>query len=97
MKPVETDPTVGHMTKDSKNKTQKPGEFESTLRELEKIITRMEADTTPLNESLQLFEQGVALSRQAQKSLANAEQKILTLTEGNEGPTEKRFSAPDND
>jgi exodeoxyribonuclease VII small subunit len=97
MEAIETDPTVGNMTKDSKNKTPKPGEFESDLGELEKIITGMEAETTPLSESLQLFEQGIALSRQAQNSLARAEQKILTLTEGNEGPTEERFSAPDND
>ncbi|BCO19766.1 MAG: exodeoxyribonuclease VII small subunit [Pseudomonadota bacterium] len=53
--------------------------FEETLAELEAIVNDMENGDLPLNVALEKFERGIALSRQGQKSLENAEQKVKIL------------------
>ncbi|NDW21455.1 exodeoxyribonuclease VII small subunit [Alteromonas hispanica] len=53
--------------------------FEETLAELESIVDEMETGDLPLNKALEKFERGIALSRQGQKSLENAEQKVQIL------------------
>ena len=53
--------------------------FEETLSELEAIVNEMENGDLPLNEALEKFERGIALSRQGQQSLENAEQKVKIL------------------
>ena len=50
--------------------------FESSLEELERIVQQLEAGDLPLDRSLELFEQGVRLSRECQKRLDEAERKI---------------------
>ncbi len=53
--------------------------FEETLAELETIVDEMENGDLPLNKALEKFERGIALSRQGQQSLENAEQKVKIL------------------
>ena len=53
--------------------------FEKTLQELEKLVEKMESGELSLEESLQCFEKGVALTRSCQKALAEAEQKVRIL------------------
>jgi len=53
--------------------------FEETLSELEAIVNEMENGDLPLNKALEKFERGIALSRQGQQSLENAEQKVKIL------------------
>jgi len=53
--------------------------FEETLSELEAIVNEMESGDLPLNKALEKFERGIALSRQGQQSLENAEQKVKIL------------------
>ncbi|WP_137166433.1 exodeoxyribonuclease VII small subunit [Salinimonas lutimaris] len=53
--------------------------FEESLSELETIVNQMESGDLPLNEALQKFERGIALSRQSQQALENAEQKVKIL------------------
>ncbi|MEC8232298.1 MAG: exodeoxyribonuclease VII small subunit [Pseudomonadota bacterium] len=53
--------------------------FEETLAELEAIVNDMENGDLPLNVALEKFERGIALSRQGQKSLEDAEQKVKIL------------------
>nr|WP_203565487.1 exodeoxyribonuclease VII small subunit [Alteromonas profundi] len=53
--------------------------FEETLSELDSIVTEMENGDLPLEVALEKFERGIALSRQGQKSLEQAEQKISIL------------------
>jgi exodeoxyribonuclease VII small subunit len=52
----------------------------------------MEQGNLPLEESLQLFERGVQLTRSCQKSLKEAEQKVSILLEENGEPTLKPFT-----
>lgn len=53
--------------------------FEAALAELEALVERMEHGDVPLEESLQLFERGVTLTRQCQQALKDAEQKVEIL------------------
>lgn len=59
--------------------------FESSLEELERIVQQLEAGDLPLDRSLELFEQGVRLSRECQKRLDEAERKIEILLKGSDG------------
>ena len=59
----------------------KPIDFEASLTQLTSIIEKMENGQLTLEQSLQHFEQGVALVHQCQKVLSSAEQKISILIE----------------
>jgi len=60
--------------------------FNELMAELEAIVEQLEDNEQPLEESLKAFEKGVALTRAAQKLLAEAEQKVMLLTESDDGP-----------
>ncbi len=59
--------------------------FETSLEELEQIVRHLEAGDLPLDRSLELFEQGVRLSRECQKRLDEAERKVEILLRGDDG------------
>lgn len=64
-------------------KKQNELNFEQSLRELEALVEKMEAGNLSLEESLKYFERGVALTRNCQKALADAEQKVRILLKKN--------------
>jgi len=53
--------------------------FEKSVQELDIIVSKMESGDLSLDESLQLFEKGVKLTRTCQNTLADAEAKIEKL------------------
>lgn len=53
--------------------------FENSVQELDSIVAKMESGQLSLDESLQLFEKGVQLTRSCQKMLTDAESKIEKL------------------
>lgn len=55
------------------------GDFEQSLAELEALIGRLERGDLPLAESLDLFEQGVSLTRQCHARLSEARQRVEIL------------------
>ena len=59
--------------------------FESSLAALEKIVRELERGELPLEKSLELFEQGVRLSRECQERLQAAERRIEVLLRDGEG------------
>lgn len=63
------------------NKEDAPLDFEAALEELEKLVATMEDGELPLEETLKQFERGIDLTRQCQKALADAEQKVDILLE----------------
>jgi exodeoxyribonuclease VII small subunit len=70
--------------------------FESSLKELERIVEELEAGDLPLERSLELFEQGVKLSRECQKRLDEAERKVEILLKGADGSYSRtRFDEPE--
>ena len=70
----------------AKGKQQDAGEtapepsFEQALTELQHIVDDLEAGQIGLDESMQRFEQGIALLRNCYGTLEKAEQKIEILT-----------------
>lgn len=70
--------------------------FESSLEELERIVRELERGDLPLEKSLELFEQGVKLSRACQERLNEAERRIELLTRDSQGrPTIRPFESED--
>ena len=63
----------------------KPKSFESSLEQLELIVRELEQGELPLERSLELFEQGVKLSRECQERLSQAERRIEILMRDNQG------------
>ena len=53
--------------------------FETSLAELEQIVGKLESGDLPLEESLELFEKGIKLSRECRTRLTNAERRIEIL------------------
>ncbi|MBS9404615.1 exodeoxyribonuclease VII small subunit [Halomonas sp. TRM85114] len=71
------------------------GDFAATVEQLEKLVERLESGELSLEGSLSAFEQGVRLTRDAQRRLDEAELKVRTLIEAPEGSVEfERFTAP---
>lgn len=54
-------------------------DFETTLKELEEIVGRLEAGDLPLEEALNEFESAIKLVQQGQERLQKAEQRIQIL------------------
>lgn len=54
-------------------------DFEKALRDLETLVEQLEQGDLSLDESLKAFERGVALTRQCQTALKQAEQKVEIL------------------
>ena len=61
--------------------------FEASLTALERIVRELERGDLPLEKSLELFEQGVKLSRECQERLNEAERRIEVLLKDDGGRT----------
>ena len=59
--------------------------FEDSLGRLEQIVSQLEAGNLPLEESLKVFEEGIALARGCAKYLEEAEKRIEILTRDDQG------------
>tara|TARA_B100000945_G_scaffold185776_1_gene148945 strand:+ start:127 stop:351 length:225 start_codon:yes stop_codon:yes gene_type:complete len=60
-------------------KANKKIDFESSLKELESIVEKLEDENINLEDSVKSFEEGVNLVKECQKQLQNAELKIKKL------------------
>ena len=58
---------------------QKKLDYEAAVKELEALVEKLEQGDISLEESLQLYERGVLLTRDCQESLKAAEQKVQML------------------
>lgn len=63
--------------------------FETALEKLEGVVRKLEGGALTLEESLKAFEEGIALTRQCEKSLKTAKGKVekLLQTEGGASKT----------
>jgi len=59
--------------------------FEDALGRLEQIVDQLEGGDLPLEQSLKVFEEGVALARRCAKYLEEAEKRIEILTKDDAG------------
>jgi exodeoxyribonuclease VII small subunit len=76
-------------------KTPSSFHFESALTELNQLVEKLEQGGLPLEESLKAFEKGIALTRQCQKALTEAEQKVQILLEKNGKSTLSPYDSED--
>lgn len=53
--------------------------FEDAMKQLEETVKKLESGETTLEESMELFEKGVALSRTCQKLISEAQLKVTKL------------------
>lgn len=60
-------------------------DFESALKNLEDIVAQLEGGDLSLDRSLELFEEGVRISRFCSAKLQEAERKVEVLTKTAEG------------
>lgn len=67
--------------------------FETGLARLEQIVRRLESGNTPLDEALELYEEGVSLVKKCTGELENAEKKIKILVASPDGITEEDFGS----
>ncbi len=76
------------------NNKEQPGRtFEASLEALEQIVRELERGDLPLEKSLELFEQGIRLSRECQERLDQAERRIELLQRDSQGrPVVAAFS-----
>jgi exodeoxyribonuclease VII small subunit len=69
--------------------------FEQALSELEQRVKQLDSGELPLEQALDLFEQGVALVQECHDKLDLAERRIAELTESAAGPQEHPFEPRD--
>lgn len=66
--------------------------FEDALSRLEEIVRELEGGSTPLDKSLDIFEEGVKLVKLCSNRLDEAEKKVSVLVKGENGEyNEKSF------
>jgi exodeoxyribonuclease VII small subunit len=70
---------------------QQAPNFERELEELEAVVKRLEAGDLPLEESLKLFERGVALSDSCRRQLETAETRVEQLVKRGRGVVAQPF------
>lgn len=70
--------------------------FEATLAELEVIVGQLEEGDLPLEESLELFEKGIKLSRECRERLTKAERRIEILMKDADGELSVEEIEPDD-
>ncbi|MCX7710364.1 MAG: exodeoxyribonuclease VII small subunit [Clostridia bacterium] len=66
------------MAKDKKN-------FEESMKSLEEIVEALERGELPLDESIEMFQKGIELSKFCSKRLDEIEKKITVLIEDENG------------
>lgn len=74
------------------SKTSKSLSFEGKVKRLEEIVSKIEASDVELEDSITLFEEGVALSKDCQDLLDKAELKVKVLISENGSPQLKDFN-----
>lgn len=72
-------------------------DFETSLAQLEQLVTAMESGEMSLEESLKSFEQGVKLTRDCQQALQEAEQKVELLLQNSKGELQRSSFADENE
>ena len=72
-------------TKKTPSKTWETVNFESSLRELESLVERMEKGDLSLEQALTDFQRGIELSRHCQQALNAAEKQVQILISQGEG------------
>ena len=60
---------------------QKTINLEKSIADLEALVDELESGDLPLEKAMKKFEEGIKLTRQCQKALKEAEQKVEVLVQ----------------
>jgi exodeoxyribonuclease VII small subunit len=66
--------------------------FEQGMASLEEIVAKLESGDVPLEEAIELFQEGMALSKLCGQKLEQVERRIEILVEGDAGLQRKPFN-----
>ena len=65
--------------------------FEEKKKELEEILSKLEKEDLPLNESIKLFDKAAVLAKECSKALSSSEGKVTEIKKEMEDLVEKDF------
>lgn len=76
---------------------EKEVNFDTALKQLEEIVSKLEQGDVPLEEALDQFQEGIKLSRQCKKTLLEAEETMTKIMNenGEEEPFEEDLNIQD--
>ena len=77
--------------------TKKTKDFESAIERLEEITNELESGEASLEESIELYTEGLKLAKDCHQKLDAAEKKIKIITEKNNIPVEAEFDSEETD
>jgi len=63
-----------------KKKIEITGTFERSMMRLEEIVEKLESGSVPLDNAMELYEEGVNISKQCLEKLSQAELKLKKLS-----------------
>ncbi len=66
--------------------------FEEAMERLERIVSRLESSDVPLETAIDLYQEGMALSRLCGQKLEQVERRIEMLVEDDNGVQRKPFA-----
>lgn len=70
---------------------KKEENFEELITKLEEITNQLESDKLSLDESVELFEEGMKISKKCNEKLEDAEKRITILLKSDDGIKEENF------
>ena len=86
------------MSKSAKTPETSPvADFEKALAELEQVVAAMERGDQSLDQSLAAYERGIALYRQCQSALEQAEQRVTLVNNAADPESQTPFRERDDD
>jgi exodeoxyribonuclease VII small subunit len=71
--------------------------FEQAMETLESIVAKLESGDVPLETAIELFQEGMSLSKLCGQKLEQVERRIEMLVEGEGGMQRKPFAASKDD
>ena len=77
--------------------TSPVADFEKALAELEQVVAAMERGDQSLDQSLAAYERGIALYRQCQTALEQAEQRVTLVNNAADPESQTPFRERDDD
>ena len=79
------------------NAQNEPMTFEQAMTRLEEIVRILEVGERPLEETVNLYEEGQRLRQYCEQYLADAEQRITTIRQASDGGIIVEQSSDDHD
>jgi len=73
------------MGKNNTSEQKQPESLESALKRLEEIVSLMDSESVNLEDSIQLFEEGMHLTKYCREQITSTEQRVQKLIEDAQG------------